>query len=48
MTPKNKQTVNNLIQFYIEHMIEIYNNDWDQFWEEHEDLIELEDELKNK
>jgi hypothetical protein len=28
-------------------MIETYNNDWDKFWEDHEDIIELEYNLNN-
>ena len=45
MTNKNKQTINNLKNFYIDHMIKIYNNDWDKFWEEHEDIMDLEHSL---
>jgi hypothetical protein len=47
MTTKTKQTINDLKNFYIDHMIEIYNNDWDKFWEDHEDIIELEYNLNN-
>jgi hypothetical protein len=27
-------------------MIETYEGDYDKFWEQHEDLIQLEDELE--
>ena len=47
MNINNKQTINDLKNFYIDHMIEIYNHDWDKFWEDHEDIIELEYELTN-
>ena len=47
MTIKTKQTINDLKDFYIDHMIETYNNDWDKFWEDHEDIIELEYNLNN-
>lgn len=46
ITKENKQTINKLKSFYIDHMIEMYNNDWDKFWEEHEDLIKMETELE--
>ena len=48
MDTKTKQTINDLKNFYIDHMIETYNNDWDKFWEDHEDIIELEYKLHNK
>jgi hypothetical protein len=46
VSTKNQSTINDLKSFYIDHMIEIYNHDWDKFWEDHEDLIELEHDLK--
>ena len=42
MTPSIKQTINTLKNFYIDHMIEEYGGNWDKFWEDHEDIIELE------
>ena len=47
MNINNKQTINDLKNFYIDHMIEIYNHDWDKFWEDHENIMELEYELTN-
>ena len=46
LTTEQKQTINDLKQFYIDHMIEIYNHDWDKFWEDNEDIIKIEAELK--
>jgi len=46
MDIKTKQTINDLKNFYIDHMIETYNNDWDKFWSDHEDIIELEYKCK--
>jgi len=45
LTIQQKQIINDLKQFYIEHMIEVYNHDWDQFWEDNEDIIQIETEL---
>lgn len=47
MTTKTRQTISDLKNFYIDHMIEIYGEDWDKFWEDHEELIELEYILDN-
>ena len=47
MNTKTKQTINDLKDFYIDHMIKLYNNDWDKFWEDHEDIMELEYDLNN-
>lgn len=41
----NKSTINALIDFYIHQAIKHYNNDWDKFWEDHTDIIQLESEL---
>jgi hypothetical protein len=41
-----KTIINNLKEFYISHMIEVYNQDWDEFWGDHEDLVRLETELE--
>ena len=46
LTTEQKQTINDLKQFYIDHMIEIYNHDWDKFWEDNEDIIKIEAELE--
>jgi hypothetical protein len=46
LTIKQKEIINDLKQFYIDHMIEMYNNDWDLFWEENEDIIQIESELE--
>ena len=46
LTPKQKQIINELKEFYIDHMIEVYDHDWDLFWEEHEDIIQIESELE--
>jgi hypothetical protein len=45
MDIKTKQTIHDLKSFYIDHMIDVYNNDWDKFWEDHEEIIDLEEEL---
>ena len=45
LTKDQKQIINDLKQFYIDHMIEVYNHDWDQFWEDNEDIIQIENEL---
>ena len=45
LTIQQKQIINDLKQFYIDHMIEVYNHDWDQFWEDNEDIIQIESEL---
>ena len=45
LTIQQKQIINDLKQFYIDHMIEVYNHDWDKFWEENEDIIKIEAEL---
>ena len=47
MNINNKLTINDLKNFYIDHMIESYNHDWDKFWEDHENIMELEYELTN-
>ncbi len=39
------QTINELKQFYIDHMIETYDGDWDEFWEDHTDIRQIESEL---
>ena len=36
------QTMRELRDFYMDHMIHCYMGDWDEFWEDHEGLIELE------
>ena len=41
----NKQTINALKDFYIKHAIVHYNYDWDKFWEDHTNIIQLESEL---
>ena len=41
----NKQTINALKDFYIKHAIVQYNYDWDKFWEDHTNIIQLESEL---
>ena len=46
LTKENKQTIIELKNFYIGHMIEMYDNDWDKFWEEHLNIIQLETELE--
>jgi hypothetical protein len=46
ITKENKQTINKLKSFYIDHMIEMYGNNWDKFWEEHQDIIQMETELE--
>lgn len=46
LTTEQKQTINDLKQFYIDHMIEVYNHDWDKFWEDNEDIIKIEAELE--
>ena len=45
LTIQQKQIINDLKQFYIDHMIEVYNHDWDKFWEDNEDIIQIESEL---
>lgn len=45
LTIQQKQIINDLKRFYIDHMIEVYNHDWDQFWEDNEDIIQIENEL---
>jgi len=46
LTLTQKRIINELKEFYIDHMIEVYNEDWDQFWEDHEDIIQIESELE--
>jgi len=46
LTKAQKRIINELKGFYIDHMIEVYNEDWDQFWEDHEDIIQIESELE--
>ena len=45
LTDLNKQTINAQKDFYIKTIIEQYNNDWDSFWEDHTNIIQLEREL---
>ena len=45
LTKDQKEIINDLKRFYIDHMIEIYDHDWDKFWEENEDIIKIESEL---
>ena len=42
MNTKQLQTVRELRDFYIDHMIQCYMGNWDDFWADHEGLIELE------
>ena len=41
------QTMRELRNFYIDHMIVQYDGDWDEFWGDHEGLIELERLINN-
>ena len=41
LTNDQKNLINYLKAFYINHMIETYEGDYDKFWEQHEDLIQL-------
>jgi len=42
-----KNTISMLKNFYIKHMVEDgYDLDYEKFWEEHGDIIELEYKLK--
>ena len=47
LTDKQKHLIHDLMVFYINHMTETYDGDT-EFWDAHEDLIELEDELLNQ
>ena len=49
MTLKDKprHIIHNLMIFYINQMTETYDSDT-EFWDAHEDLIELEDQLLNR
>ena len=46
LTNDQKNLINYLKAFYINHMIETYEGDYDKFWKQHEDIIQLEDELE--
>jgi len=46
LTALQKQTINELKQFYIDHMLEIYGDDTEKFWKDNEDILVLESELK--
>lgn len=44
LTPEQKHLVHDLMVFYTNHMIETYDSEFD-FWDQHQDLIELESGL---
>jgi|SaaInlV_100m_DNA_5_1039725.scaffolds.fasta_scaffold268614_1 hypothetical protein len=47
LTDKQRFLIHDLMIFYINQMTETYDSDT-EFWDAHEDLIELEDVLLNR